>query len=414
MATLLAVGALGLAGCSASDSASGETSGTPSSAAASSPTAASGSASPSGTAITAAELSPKIKEFAKKYYLPGAVLGYWEPGKDPVLVAEGKSNLKSKAPMTPQDTFGIGSVTKSFVGTVALQLVDEGKLSLEDPISKYLPDFPNGENITIRQLLAMTSGIADYSADKKVYKKLSENPSAVFKRQELVDAAARLKPYFEPGKGLHYANSNTVLLALIIEKVTGNKVESEVTTRVIEPLGLKNTYFPVDAAANRPTTTGYQLDPQTGKFIEPPPLDPSYLWASGAMVSNVEDLGTWVRALNSGQLLSPQMQAERMKFEPLSVAGAPEFYTQMYPGYGLAVERYGNDNEFVGHSGRTSQYNAQMFYHPQTDSVLVTLSNTDTVAGYGPLFFATMARDLYPGSFPDLDPSATAIPSASS
>ena len=362
-----------------------------------------------------AQLQQVVDAYAAKYFLPGSVVGLWRPGEEDVVITQGFSDIANKKPMTADDTFIIASVTKSFVGTVAFQLIAEGKLSLDSKLSEFQPNFPNGENITVEQLLHMTSGIYDYSADPVVNKCLGYHPNQlpdlVWSTEDLISIASTNKPYFAPGEGLHYSNSNTVILGVIIEKVTGSTLEEQIACRITEPLGLKNTYLPASAEENRPTAVGYYVDKDTGESDVGPNVNPSFLWAAGAMISNLSDLKVWAKALGTGQLITPALQQEQRKqFYPLKLDGAPKFFDDMNPGYGLALERYQTEpNEFIGHSGKTTNFNAQMFYQPSTGSVLITLTNTATVAGFGPLFFATVAQAAIPGSFPNvIAPSAEA------
>lgn len=400
LTALLTVGAVSLAGCG--------TSATP---------GASGSDSAGATSVPAdaARLQQVVDGYAAQHYLPGSVVGVWRPGQDPAIITQGHSNLANNTPMSADDTFIIASATKSFVGTVVLQLVGEGKLSLDSRLSEFQPNFPNGDNITVEQLLNMTSGIYDYSTDPKVNAELAADPAKVWPHEELVAVAAAGAPYFAPGQGWHYSNSNTVLLGLIVEQVTGTPLQGQIASRITMPLGLTHTLLPADAAQNNPSAVGYNVDPDTGQFDVGPNLDPSYLWAAGAMISNLADLKVWAEALGTGALITPELQAKRTQFRTITLDGVPAFYSAMDPGYGLAMERYQlQPNEFIGHSGKTSNFNTQMYYQLSTKSVLITLTNTDTVAGYGPLFFATVAQAAIPGSFPGVsDPQSSASAAAS-
>lgn len=408
---LTAAGVMAFAGCSSSGSSGSD--------AASSTPSASVTSVDGQAPADAAQLQQVVDTFAAEHFLPGSVVGVWRPGEDDAVITQGYSDVATKQPMTAEDTFIIASTTKSFVGTVVLQLIGEGKLSLDSKLSEFEPDFPNGENITIKQLLNMTSGIYDYSTDPAVNARLAQDPNQVWPTEELISIAAAGKPYFAPGEGWHYSNSNTVLLGVIIEKITGSTLEEQIASRITEPLGLKNTYLPASAEENRPTAVGYNVDPETGQFDVGPNINPSYLWAAGAMISNLPDLKVWAEALGTGQLITPELQEQRMQFQTITLDGVPPFYAAMDPGYGLALERYQLEpNEFIGHSGKTSNFNTQMYYQPSTGSVLITLTNTDTVLGYGPLFFATVAQAAIPGSFPGVsdpqtDSSESASPAAS-
>ena len=134
------------------------------------------------------------------------------------------------------------------------------------------------------------------------------------------------------------------------------------------------------------------------------------------MISNLPDLKVWAEALGTGKMITPELQAQRTQFQTITLDGVPPFYASMDPGYGLAMERYAlPPNDFIGHSGKTSNFNTQMYYQPSTGSVQITLINTDTVAGFGPLYFATIAQSAFPGSFPGVtDPTTASASSAAS
>ena len=139
----------------------------------------------------------------------------------------GTRTLGGRVPVTLADHVRIGSNTKTWTGTVILQLVQEGKLRLDEPVAKYRPDVPNGQNITITHLLDMRSGLYNYSESLELNQTLDTNPTKVWAPDELLGIAYKYPPYFPPGQGYHYSNTNTVLLGLIIEKLTGNPVEQE-------------------------------------------------------------------------------------------------------------------------------------------------------------------------------------------
>lgn len=343
-------------------------------------------------------LDPLVADFMRDHHLPGAVVGVFVPGQPDRVLARGKADLAAGEPLRADHRFGIASVTKSFVGTVALQLVDEGRLSLEDPVDRWLPGVPAG--ITVRQLLEMTSGLVCYSNDPALLEVLAKEPERKWAPDELVATALAEPPLFPPGQGWHYSNTNTVLLGMLLERLTGRDLEDEVQDRILTPLGLRSTSFPREGSLGPRDAHGYEWDGDS--LEETPEVDPSFLWASGAMVSDLADLRVWAGALATGQLVSPRMQRERLRFHEVRIAGTPAFYEAMDPGYGAALEKYDDSRPFHGHSGKSYGYNTQMYYLPSEKAVLITLTNTDTVMGDGPLFFATVARSVFPGTFPKL------------
>ncbi|MFI1995226.1 serine hydrolase domain-containing protein [Actinoplanes sp. NPDC020271] len=208
----------------------------------------------------------------------------------------------------PQDHWRIYSNTKSFVSTVLLQLVAERRLSLDDSVEKWLPGMVrgngnNGRLITVRQLLNNTSGIYDpeIGTDRG-----GETP------QEVIAAAMAHPPVFPPGQGWDYSNTNYLLAGMIIERVTHHRADQEIRRRIIEPLGLTETSFPLDdPTLPRPFLRGYDLS-----YRDVTEFNPSGEWTAGAMVSTVADLARFDTALFGGRLLPPAQQRELLTTAP--------------------------------------------------------------------------------------------------
>jgi len=345
------------------------------------------------------QLDEAVTGFMEERHLPGVVVGAWVPGEGTYLAAMGYSDLEAGEVMEDDVKFEIGSVTKSFVGTVALQLVDEGKLGLDDQLGEYVFSVPDGENITIRQLLEMTSGLYNYLDDEDLEAEAANDPLKKWAPEELVQVAVAHEPHSPPGESWFYSNTNTILVGMIIELITGNDLEDEIRARIIEPLGLKNTSFPEEPVTDPSFAPGYSYSTETGEFTRTQQMDPSFYWAAGAMVSNIEDLKVWAEALGKGSLISDALQQERLLFHEVVSDDLPYFKT-MDPGYGMALEKYDASDFFIGHSGKTFSHNTQMYYLPSKDAVLITLTNTPTVPGDGPEFFATFAKAVLPDAFP--------------
>ena len=213
--------------------------------------------------------------------------------------------------MRPGDHFKIASLTKSYTASVVLQLVGEGKLSLDDSVEQRLPGLvPNGGKITIRQLLNHTSGLFDYFELPRFLKPyLSGNFGFYWAPRQLVRMGVSHKPLFAPGRGYSYSNTNYVLAQLIVERVTGKSLGTELKRRIFQPLHLRDTIYPTKPGLPSPYAHGYKL---LGK---PPATDvtglsPSMSPGSGAIVSTARDVADFYRALLSGRLLKPsQMRA---------------------------------------------------------------------------------------------------------
>ena len=204
----------------------------------------------------------------------------------------------------PGDRFRAGSITKSFVATVALQLVHERKLSLSDTVEQRLPGLlPYGKHVTLRQLLNLTSGVPD-NQDAVDAEFIKGNMTRSWSPRELVGLVAGRRPDFAPGTGWAYSNTNYMLAGLMIERVTGHSLGQELTHRLFSPLRLRDTSFPV----NRTTIGGHHLHGYAlvdGKVRDVTELNPSGMWAAGNLVTSAADVAHFWRALLGGDLLAP-------------------------------------------------------------------------------------------------------------
>ena len=336
----------------------------------------------SGQTASASSLENRFRAVISQNFrsnrLTGVAAGLWVPGQPPTILTLGQSDVPNGMKIRKEDHFRIGSVTKSFTVTALLQLADEGKLSLEDPIEKYLPSLQNG-SATLAQLADMTSGIYNYTNDQEILVKLLSDLTAEFTEQELLDAANRNTPYFSPGGGWHYSNTNTVALGLVIEQVTGNTLARELENRIFQPLGLTNTSYPSGLELPLPFAHGYGLFEEGGELQDVTASSPSASAGSGAMVSTLEDLRVWGKALGSGSLVSSQLQERRLQL--VSTDGCPE--CPEYDAYGLGI---GTLNGWRGHTGDYLGYQALVMYEPKTEAVIVILTNFKnfTSAGHFP------------------------------
>ncbi|ROR00474.1 D-alanyl-D-alanine carboxypeptidase [Streptomyces sp. 2132.2] len=261
---------------------------------------------------------------------PG-VVAYARRGERESRKAAGLADTASGERARPDQRFRIASNTKSFVSTVLLQLEGEGRLSLDDTVEEWLPGTVRGNGnagsaITIRQLLNHTSGIYDPTTEPAFFAPYLERHEwdHVYPPREVIARAVRHKPLFAPGGGWAYSNTNYLLAGLVIEAVTSHSASSEIQRRILAPLGLKDTSFPLtDPGIRGPHLHGYDL---TGRDVTR--FSPSYDWTAGAMISTVDDLARFHRALFAGKLLRPAQQREL-----LTTVQFPEA-----PAYGLGVQ----------------------------------------------------------------------------
>lgn len=299
---------------------------------------------------------------------PGAIVGVQTP--DGLWTAAyGYADPTAQTPMTTDMHMRIGSVTKTFTGTLILQLAQEGKLTLDDPISTYYPGIPNGDNISLTQLANMTSGIASYYTDEflEVY---FANPETIFTPDQLIAYGVSASPVFAPGERFDYSNTNTILLGKVIESVTGQPIQSVLKERVTGPLGMDQTTLPdISPEIPQPHPQGYTLQGSTtpGQTLNATNWSPSFGWTAGGMISTLQDLLTYDRRLGTGQdLLSPTTQTARLESFPDPA------------GYGFAL---GCVDGWIGHTGELPGFNTSLFYDTTTDTSVVVLVNSDIASG---------------------------------
>ncbi|MFG3256937.1 serine hydrolase domain-containing protein [Streptomyces sp. NPDC048172] len=261
-----------------------------------------------------------LKRLTTKDGGPGASVALRDRTGSRVLTS-GLADVKSKEPMRADSRFRIGSMTKPFVATVVLQLVGEGRMSLDAPVERYLPGLirghgNDGRKITVRQVLQQTSGLPDYLNSIKTEDVL-KNPLTHYEARDLVKRALRYRPGFEPGKKWEYSNTNYVLAGLLVERVTGNTYGHEIRRRVIEPLGLRQTSVPHDSTKIRgPHPRGYARPGKDAPLQDITALNPTVLGPSGSMISNGADFNRFLDALVHGKLLRAAEQRELTKTRP--------------------------------------------------------------------------------------------------
>jgi D-alanyl-D-alanine carboxypeptidase len=288
----------------------------------------------------------------------GAALGVQAgvtDGRQRFTAGSGKAELNSDRPVPQNGRFRVGSITKTFVSTVTLQLAGEGKIDLDAPVVRYLPGLIDGR-ITVRQVLQHTSGLFNYTDalplspeefEKIRYKSWSP--------QELL-ALSTSKPLdFEPGTKWSYSNTNYVVAGLLIEKITGKPYEKAVEQRILKPLRLNDTEVPGDRAGiSGPHARAYWT--VAGKPSDITRINPSVAWAAGEMISTTRDLDTFVTALSSGRLLKPAQQQEISR----TTAVSPEY------GLGLQVRALPCGTEVWGHGGGIPGYSSEMMTTPDS------------------------------------------------
>jgi D-alanyl-D-alanine carboxypeptidase len=330
-----------------------------------SPPATSETAKPMNDAL-AQRLDAAVNQAMTAAGIPGAIVGIWGPDGDYVR-AFGVADKTTRAPMKADFYSRIGSVTKTFTVTAVLQLADQGKLRLDDPIAEFVDGVPLGDKITLRQLARMQSGLFNYSASPEFQQAMFADPRHPFTPRELLNYALAQPNQFPPGEGFEYCNTNTILLGLVVQKVSGEPLNTYIQDKILAPLGMSHTSFPTTNAFPEPHAQGYTVQTADGKETTATDWDPSWGWAAGAMISTLDDMRIWAPALATGKLLTPQMQEQR-----LQTVGQPGMPPQ--DGYGLGIFNLGG---WIGHNGSLPGYQTVTVYLPQKQTALVIMINTD-------------------------------------
>jgi D-alanyl-D-alanine carboxypeptidase len=349
---------------------------------------------------TRAALQQIVEQHLTEAGAPGALVGVWIPGRGTWVHAQGIGDVATSAPIRVADTFRIGSIAKTFTATVLLQLVDEGRLQLDDRLEQYVFGVPNGDRITIRQVLGMTAGIFSYTLDATFQAEYEANPLMPFSLQDLLAILRRNSPAFPPGESVQYSDTNYYLLGLIIEQLTGQPVGEATDRRILQPLRLTGTSYPTTPEMPEPYAHGYNTEPG-GTLRDVTRSNPAVAGAAGAMLSTLDDLRLWTEALAPGMLLSSTIQRERLQWAVFPGGEALDYR------YGLGIMAY---DGFIGHSGGIAGYESMAFHLPEANATIVVLANQSGLFGggaAGPIFF-DIANLLFPGRFPQLAADARA------
>ncbi|MEP7160432.1 MAG: serine hydrolase domain-containing protein [Dermatophilaceae bacterium] len=338
----------------------------------------------------AATLQEKIPAVMKANAIPGTVVLIKSPKQGDWSGTFGTAVIGEKVPMSLTDYFRVGSNTKTMTSTIILQLVQENKLSLDDPISKFRPDVPNGQNITIAQLSEMRSGLYSYSFDPGFNATLDKDPSKAWTPDELLAIAFSHPADFPPGQQYEYSNTNIVLLGTVIEKLTGMSASEAFQKRIFDPLGLTHSSLPVntDSLIPNPHAQGYQFGTNvetigsyavpaaqlpaaldgTLKPIKQTDANPSWTWTAGGAISTPDDLAVYVKALVHGGLLNAKTQKLRLDSIQPTVPGQASGV-----GYGLGLAQFAPG--VLGHDGQIPGYSTFMVYNTTTDDTIIIGTN---------------------------------------
>lgn len=376
-------------------------------------------------------LQDQITEAMAKNAIPGAVALVLSPSRGDWSSTFGTARLGADVPMSLDDYLRIGSNTKTMTSTVILQLVEENKLSLDDPISKFRPDVPGGDNITIANLSEMRSGLYSYTFDPAFNATLDAEPQKAWTPDELLSIAFSHPANSAPGVEFDYSNTNIVLLGVVIEQLTGMSASEAFEKRIFEPLGLEHTTLPAntDSAIPENHPQGYQfgtnvqtIDSYAVPAAELPdaldgtlkPLDqtdanPSWAWTAGGAISTLGDLATYVKALVGGGLLDDATQKIRLaSIQPMVAGGSTDV------GYGLGLAQFAPG--ILGHDGQLPGYSTFMVYNIDTGDTIIIGCNLSATPVDGENAAVVVAKSviatLYGAADVPGDPAAPSTPAS--
>ncbi|HEY8561134.1 MAG TPA: serine hydrolase [Pyrinomonadaceae bacterium] len=339
------------------------------------------------TALLQKKLQASLDEWHKAGKFPGATLGVCLADGDCFGVATGYADAQTKRRMKPDDIMAAGSVGKTFALAVAMQLVGEGRVGLDDKVEKYLgaekwfARLPNAKDITVRQLMNHTSGLVRYEFKEQFTKDLTANPDKVWKPEELVAYLLDEKPPFEAGKGWDYSDTNYIVLGMIIERVTGKKFYDEAARRVLRPLKLART-APQDRREIKGLIQGYagadnpfggkDAVLENGRFI----INPQFEWTGGGFVSNAEDLARWAKSMYEGKAFEAALLPQVLDGVPSKLGRDAKY------GLGVII-RPTPAGLTYGHSGFFPGYMTDMMYFPEHKIAVAVQVNTSVFQNLG-------------------------------
>ncbi|MBX7132757.1 MAG: beta-lactamase family protein [Fimbriimonadaceae bacterium] len=313
-----------------------------------------------------AEASRQIEAFLTVGLAPGTIVSVSSP-QGTWTKAFGVSNTATGEKMRTDMAFRIGSVTKTFTAQVILLLAQDGLLALDDPISDHLSGVPRGDEVTIRMMASMNSGIPSYSKNPEFVDLLLGDWVRTWQPQELPPYGYELDFPFDPNEGFDYSNTNTVLLGLLIEKIENKPLAQVFQERIFNPLGLTRTSFPSTNQMPAPFAHGYSSQNSANRYEDATFYSPSWGFSAGQLISTIEDLNVYAKSLGTGSLMSPQMMQERLKWRDV-----PPMSPLLHYAFGMVYV-----SGWLGHTGELPGYNTACYYNPSIQASIVVMTNSD-------------------------------------
>jgi CubicO group peptidase (beta-lactamase class C family) len=337
---------------------------------------------------------------------PGLALLVAQNGKVLFENGYGLADVEHHRPITPQTRFRIGSITKQFTAASILKLQEEGKLSVNDKLSKYLPDFPRGEEVTLRHLLTHTSGIHSYTSQPGFLEKVT----TPVKTEDVIEAIKKFPYDFDPGKKWLYNNSGFFLLGYLIEKVSGQSYGEFLRRNFFEPLGMTNTGVYRNSAHLEQEALGYEYG-GGGKFTNALDWDMTWAGGAGALYSTVEDLYRWDEGLFQGKVISAA--SLQSACTPVQTAENKGEHPEEGYGFGLSIAKLRGAQE-ISHGGGLNGFSSHLLRLPRENLTVAVLANAlPGQPGVEPSILAQRFAEFCVGEHLDPRPVAKANPGVS-
>jgi D-alanyl-D-alanine carboxypeptidase len=335
-----------------------------------------------------------MQELFRSASLNSMVFGVWVNGRQLVTGALGSALPGMRA--TRDMHFRIGNVTEAFTDTLLLQLVDQRKVGLNDPVSRWFPGLHRARQVTLRMLAASTSGYADYVTNNSFEQAFEANPFRQFSAMSLIRLGTGLPPLFAPGKSWAFSDTNFMLLGAILQKITRKPLAAALRQQILGPLGLRQTAMVSNANIASPVMHAYS--PERGRYEESTFWNPSWATYAGNMTSSLFDMGKWAAALGSGARLSRGLHS--LQVGPANVGLGP-LTAKAYYGLGVIVA-----NHWIVTNPQLVGYNGTVSYFPARKLAVVVFTTlgprSELAVQYSTEALMRIARILTPASVPNL------------
>jgi D-alanyl-D-alanine carboxypeptidase len=322
-------------------------------------------APPEPTAATLQKIDEILGAEMRKQAIPGVAVVVMKGDDISLAKGFGVEDAARRDPVTENSVFAIGSITKQFTAAVILQLAEAGKLALDDPVKRHLPDFTSvPAELTIRHLLTHTSGMRDEFVQPELGK-LFDDPATTY--EEYVAAARHSPSDWPPGSRWSYGNINYLMLGEIVQRITGNSVEEVFRERLFEPLGLRSLHLCPPQTGGAPGNARGHIS-RSGALVPHPPENTSLFRSSGGFCGSAVDIARWMRALATGRVVSAESYRQMTARAKLSNGGTAEYGFAMDLGSHDGVQRH-------GHGGYGGGFSAQAAYYPAAEVTVVVMTN---------------------------------------